>query len=221
MSIRILLADDHEIVRASLRMLLQAEGDMEIIGEAAGGWDAIRLAQQLRPDVVIMDISMPDLDGIEATRLIRQLHRPPAVLVLTMHESEAHFFEVLRAGASGYIPKRAAPTELIRAIRVVHTGEIFLYPSVATALVTDFLAHRNGNLERKRLDNLTAREREVLQLIAEGLSNQEIARRLVISPKTVQRHRENIMAKLDLHNRTELVKYAVRKGLIDLEEWSA
>jgi two-component system response regulator NreC len=218
MPIRILLVDDHEIVRAGLRMLLQAEEDMEIVGEAAGGRDAIRLAQQLHPDVVIMDITMPDLDGVEATRLIRQLQPPPAVLALTIHESEAYFFEMLRAGASGYVPKRAAPTDLIQAIRIVHQGDIFLYPSVAAALVADFLARTEGDGKRKRLDELTPREREVLQLIAEGLSNQEIAERLVISPKTVQRHRENIMAKLNLHNRIELVKYAIRKGLIDLEE---
>lgn len=220
MGIRILLADDHEIVRASLRMLLQAQEDLEIVGEATGGWDALRLAQQLQPDVVIMDISMPDMNGIEATRRIRQLKQPPVVLVLTMHESEAHFFETLQAGASGYVPKRAAPTDLIQAIRVVYSGDTFLYPTVAAALVSDFLACTEGDRARERLDDLTARQQEVLQLIAEGLTNQEIAEQLTISPKTVERHRENIMAKLDLHNRTELVKYAVRKGLIDLGEWS-
>ena len=215
--IRILLVDDHAVVRAGLHMLLAADPELQIVGEAENGAEALRLVGELEPDVVLMDISMPDMTGIEATRRIKADQPDVAVLALTMHEDDQYFFEMLAAGASGYVPKRAAPNDLISAIHAVYGGGVFLFPSVARSLVQDYL-HRSthtGDAGRS-FDALTDREREVLTLIAQGLSNQEIADRLVISAKTVNRHRENIMAKLNLHSRVELVHYAIEKGLIDL-----
>lgn len=215
--IRVLLADDHAIIRAGVRMLLETQPDMEVAGEAEGGVDAVRLARELNPDVVVMDLSMPDMDGFEATRRIKQMAPGMAVLALTMHDSEEYFFEVLKAGAAGYVPKKAAPTDLVAAIRAVHAGGVFLFPTVAKSLVSDYLKRVEAGGERATYDGITDREREVLKLIAEGHTNQEIADRLVISSKTVERHRANIMDKLNLHSRTELVKYAIRKGLIDVD----
>ncbi len=218
MKIRLLLVDDHQIVRAGLRMLFQAEADMEIVGEADSGEEAVRAVAALKPQVVIMDVAMPGMNGIEATRRIREISPETAVLALTMHEDEQYFFEMLNAGAAGYIPKRAAPDDLVSAIRVVHQGNVFLYASLARFLVKDALERSaaDGNGEPHLLETLTPREREVLTCIAEGRTNREIAAALVISPKTVDRHRENIMAKLNLHNRAELVKFAIARGLIKL-----
>ncbi len=216
--IRLLLADDHAVVRSGLRLLLEAQPDMAIIGEAKDGEGAIRRTAELQPDVVLMDIEMPGMNGIEATRRIKAQSPRTAVLALTMYEDDQYFFEMLRAGASGYVPKRAAPDELASAIRAVSRGEVFLHPSLAGRLVQDYLLRRDVEEQEPPADDLTPREQEVLTLIAEGLSNNEIADQLVISAKTVDRHRENIMRKLNLHNRVDLVKYALRKGLIDLEE---
>lgn len=216
---RVLLVDDHAVVRAGLRMLLAADDELEIIGEAETGAEGIRRADELKPDVILMDISMPDMNGIEATRRIKAQHPDIAVLALTMHEDDQYFFEMLAAGASGYVPKRAAPNDLISAIHAVHGGGMFLFPSLARSLVQDYL-HRHdqpGAAAAQGLEDLTDREREVLALIAEGCTNQDIADALVISIKTVNRHRENIMAKLNLHSRVELVRYAIEKGLIDLK----
>jgi two-component system response regulator NreC len=213
--IRLLLVDDHQIVRAGLRMLFQAESDMEIVGEVDTGEDALRAVGELKPDVVIMDVAMPGMSGIEATRRIKEISPDTAVLAVTMHEDEQYFFEMLNAGASGYIPKRAAPDDLVSAIRVVSQGEVFLYPSLAKYLVKDFL-HRVESGGVPAGEELTPREREVLTYIAEGYTNREIADALVISVKTVDRHRENIMRKLNLHSRVELVKYAIEKGLISV-----
>ena len=212
--IHLLLVDDHEVVRTGLRMLLENQSDLIILGEASSGEEAILLAGQLLPDVVIMDITLPDLSGIEATRQLKAKHPQIAVVALTIHEDEQYFFEMLQAGASGYVPKRAAPEDLISAIRAAHAGEIYLYPSLAKALVSDYLGRSHTEQEEEKLENLTRREQEVLELLTEGLSNEEIADRLVISRHTVARHRENLMRKLDLHSRSELVKYAIRKGLI-------
>ena len=216
--IRLLLADDHAVVRSGLRMLLEAQPDMTIIGEAETGQEAIRRVAELSPDVVLMDIEMPGMNGIEATRRIKASAPAAAVLALTMYEDDQYFFEMLRAGASGYVPKRAAPDELVSAIRAVSRGEVFLYPSLAGRLVQDYLRRGPAGEGETPSDELTPREQEVLTLIAQGFSNNEIADRLVISAKTVDRHRENIMRKLNLHNRVDLVKYALRKGLIGLEE---
>lgn len=216
--IRILLVDDHVVLRAGLRMLLSADAEITIVGEAETGREGVRLAQELRPDVVLMDISMPDMNGIEATRRIKERLPDIAILALTMHEDDQYFFEMLAAGASGYVPKRAAPNDLISAIHAVRNGGMFLFPSVARLLVDDYLHKRDRvNPTTERLEELTERECEVLTLIAEGRNNQEIADALVISVKTVSRHRENIMSKLNLHSRVELVRYAIEKGLIELK----
>jgi two-component system response regulator NreC len=215
--IRLILADDHAVVRSGLRMLLEAQPDMEIIAEAESGEEAVNSARKLKPDIILMDIQMPGVNGIEATKRIKQLSPDSAVLALTMHEDEQYFFQMLHAGASGYVPKRAAPDELVTAIRTVARGDVFLYPSLATQLVQDYLKQGGGD-QLQVYDTLTPREQEVLILIAEGLSNPEIAERLVISVKTVDRHRENIMRKLNLHSRIDLVKYAIKVGLIELDD---
>ncbi len=217
-TIRLLLADDHAVVRSGLRLLLEAQPDLAIIGEAENGEEAIRRTAELRPDVVLMDIEMPGMNGIEAARRIKVQSPGTSVLALTMYEDDQYFFEMLRAGASGYVPKRAAPDELASAIRAVSRGEVFIHPSLAGRLVQDYLQRRDVDVQEPVAGDLTPREQEVLTLIAQGLSNGEIGEQLVISAKTVDRHRENIMRKLNLHNRVDLVKYALRKGLIDLEE---
>lgn len=213
--IRLLLVDDHEIVRAGLRMLFSAEPEVEIVGEGSSGEEAIALVQALQPDVVLMDVAMPGMGGIEATRHIKASNPSVAVLALTMHEDEEYFFQMLAAGASGYVPKRAAPDDLMSAIRIVRQGDVYIYPSLARLLVKDFL-HRSESSEAGSHEELTPREQEVLTYIAEGYSNREIADVLVISIKTVDRHRENLMRKLNLHNRVELVRYAIEKGLISV-----
>jgi two-component system response regulator NreC len=218
MTIRVLIADDHDIVRSGLRMLLLAEQDIEIVGEAGSGREAVEMALDLHPDVVVMDVQMPDMNGIEATRAIKEQLEDCAVLALTIHEDEQYFFQMLNAGALGYVPKRAAPDDLVRAIRLVHQGHVFLYSSMASMLATDVLDRMETGEAGDSLDLITDREREVLVLIGEGLMNKEIAKALSISVKTVESHRENIMNKLNLHSRTELVKFAIRKGLIDIEE---
>jgi two-component system response regulator NreC len=215
--IRLILADDHAVVRSGLRMLLEAQPDIDIVAEAETGIEAVEKTRELQPDIVLMDIQMPGLNGIEATRQIKKLAPDTAVLALTMYEDDQYFFEMLHAGASGYVPKRAAPDELLTAIRSVGRGDVFLYPSLASRLVQDYLKRADSNDQPLIYDDLTPREREVLILIAEGLSNAEIAQELVISIKTVDRHRENIMRKLNLHSRVDLVKYALRIGLIDLD----
>lgn len=214
--IKLLLADDHAVVRSGLRMLLEAQTDMEIVGEAENGREAVDLAQELHPDIILMDILMPELNGIEATRLVKEAVPDTAVLALTMYEDDQYFFEMLKAGASGYIPKRAAPDDLVTAIRTVYQGEVFLYPSLAARLVQGYVKQDMPSSTSPQ-DNLTDREREVLILIADGLTNAEIAGRLGISVKTVDRHRENLMHKLNLHSRVDLVKYAIKHGLITLD----
>jgi two-component system response regulator NreC len=215
--IRLMLADDHVVVRSGLRMLLEARPDIDIVAEAESGREAVEKAKVVHPDVILMDIQMPDMNGIEATERIKQVSPDTAVLALTMHEDDHYFFEMLHAGASGYVPKRAAPDELLKAIHIVSEGNVFLYPSLASRLVQDYLRRAEAGDQPMVQDDLTPRELEVLTLIAEGLTNPEIADRLVISVKTVDRHRENIMRKLNMHSRIDLVKYAIKMGLIDLE----
>ncbi len=212
--IRLLLVDDHEVVRRGLQMLLENEADLNIVGEASAGGEALDLVKTLEPDVVIMDIALPDISGIEATRRIKEAHPNVAVVVLTIHEDQQYFFEMLQAGASGYVPKRAAPDDLITAIRAAHRGEMYIYPSLAKLLVSDFLSRSEEAETKETMNGLTPREQEVLSLLTDGKTNDEIANLLSISAHTVARHRENLMGKLGLHSRSELVKYAIRKGLI-------
>ena len=212
--IRIFLVDDHAVVRTGLRMLLEDEEDIEIVGEAETGSSALEQVVISKPDIVLMDIGLPDMSGIDATRSIRKLSPSSAVVALTIHEDVEYFFQMLDAGASGYVPKRAAPEELLTAVRAAAAGEVYLYPSLAKVLVKDFLIQARLTKGEETIDGLTERESEVLVLLAEGASNNEIAEKLTISPKTVVRHRENIMAKLNLHSRSDLVKYAIRKGII-------
>ncbi len=218
MPIKVLIVDDHAVVRSGIRMLLESDAQLEIVGEGQNGEDAIRLAKDLQPDIIVMDVTMPGIDGVEATRRIKAQPTPPAILALTIHEGADYFFHMLQAGASGYVPKRAAPDELLRAIHVVAEGNVYLEPALAKDLVADYLTRvRDGN-EQGSYDGLTEREREILTGIAEDETNQGIANRLSISVNTVERHRENIMRKLNLHTRTELVKYAIRKGLVSLDD---
>ncbi|KAA3665173.1 MAG: DNA-binding response regulator [Chloroflexi bacterium] len=219
--IRLLLVDDHAVVRSGLRMLLEAQPDMEIVGEATSGSEAVHMVQREKPDVVLMDVQMPGSNGIDATKQIKRVMPETAVLTLTMYENEQYFLEMLKAGASGYVPKRAAPDELVDAIRTVYGGDVFLHPSMANMLVQNYLGTEDSKSKPKEedeLDKLTPREREVLIQIAEGLTNAEIAKKLCISVKTVDRHRENMMQKLNIHNRIDLVKFAIKKGLISLDD---
>ena len=214
MTIRLLLVDDHAVVRTGLKMLLNGQEDLEIVGEAGSAAEALAETERVQPTVILMDIGLPDKTGIEATREIKAKFANVNIVALTIHEDEEYFFQMLNAGASGYVPKRAAPEELITAIRAAANGEVYLYPSMAKLLVRDYLNVDRLPEEKIDLGGLTDREHEVFTMLAEGASNQEIADALVISPKTVERHRENIMRKLNLHSRSELVRYAIRKGII-------
>ena len=213
MTTRLLIVDDHAVVRSGLRMLLENEHDIEIVGEAGNAEAAIEAAIQLKPNLILMDIGLPDHSGIDATREIKKHLPDVSIVALTIHEDEEYFFKMLEAGASGYVPKRAAPEELLTAIRTAANGQVYLYPSLAKLLVRDFLSGGRPADEETPSD-ITKREQEILAYLAEGANNEEIAKALVISPKTVARHRENIMRKLNLHSRSELVRYAIRKGII-------
>lgn len=213
--VRILLADDHTILRDGIRALLEDEPDMQVVGEAEDGRTAVKLACQLNPDVVLMDIAMPLLNGLEATRQIRHDCPQVKVLILTMHENEEYIRQVLASGAMGYILKDAAARELLNAIHAVQRGEAVLSPAITRLVIEDYL--RWGDLQNDtNPSGLSPREREVLQLIAEGYSNKQIAGILSISIKTVQAHRMNLMAKLDLHDRADLIKYAIQRKIIDI-----
>ncbi len=228
--IRILLADDHDILRQGLKLLFEVQPDMQVVGEARTGAEAVSQMEESQPDVVIMDISMAEMDGLEACRHIRKLYPATQVLILTMHESEEYFLQALRLGAAGYLIKRAAPSELSTAVRTLAHGDAYLYPGLAKALVRAYVSTQkeedhitrqtipHGTKSSKLahvLDVLTPREVEVLTLVAEGHTNQEIADRLVLSIKTVQAHRANVMEKLGLHDVTHLVRFAIYYGLID------
>jgi len=230
-TIRVLLADDHDILRQGLKLLLGMQPEMEIVGEARTGLEAVEMAHKLKPDVVVMDITMAGMDGLEACQRIRSQIPETQVLMLTMHESEEYFLQALRMGAAGYLIKKVAPTELHMAIRAVAKGGAFLYPGLAKALIRAYVADSPAiagtslrNQERAQTANLaqelrvlTPREVEVLTLVAEGRTNQEIANQLVLSVKTVQAHRANVMEKLGLHDVTHLVRFAIRHGLIPAE----
>jgi len=208
--IRILLADDHAVVRQGFKMILGAQGDMEIVGEAANGREAVELAEQVKPDIVVMDVAMPELNGIEATRRLLGSLPHARVIALSMHKDSVYVREVLRAGARGYLLKDSGAEDLVRAIRAVAGGESWLSPAVSNAVLDDYRRHVTNPI-----DLLTSREREVLQMLAEGKTNKEIAVVLNLSVYTVDAHRGRIMEKLNLHSINELVRFAVRNGLID------
>lgn len=214
--IRVLVVDDHTVVRDGICALLALAGDIEVVGEAANGIEALKMVKELEPDVVLMDIAMPIMGGLEATRRIRKEFSRTRVLVLTQYDDKEYVFPVIQAGASGFISKVAASSDLTSGIRSVHRGDSHLSPSVAKLLVEDYQHGVGGRVSHDPYEQLTDRERDVLKLVAEGYSTQEIADTLVVSPKTVEGHKTRLMAKLDIHNRIDLVKYALRKGIINI-----
>jgi DNA-binding NarL/FixJ family response regulator len=226
-TIRIVLADDHDILRQGLKLLLEVQPDMQVIGEALTGVSAVKQVETLQPDIVVMDISMAEMDGLVACQQIRKQQLRTQVLILTMHESEEYFLQSLRMGAAGYIVKKAAPADLCSAVRTIAHGGAFLYPGLAKALIRAYLTPETtprASLQQQNITPpstlsqalavLTGREMEVLKLVAAGRTNQEIADQLVISIKTVQAHRANMMEKLGLHDITQLVRFAIYHGLI-------
>jgi len=226
--IRLMLVDDHQVVRVGLKTFLQTQEDFEVVAEASDGEEAVSLALEMRPDVILMDITMPGVDGLEATRRLRILCPKSLILALTVHDDKQYFMQMLAAGASGYITKQAAGDDLIAAIHAIFAGNVFLQPALARWLLEDYqrlvrqsAAQSSVPVEMYEadaigLDVLSLRERQVLELVANGLNNQQIGQTLGLSPKTIARHRERIMHKLKMHSRTELVKFAIRSGLVQL-----
>jgi DNA-binding NarL/FixJ family response regulator len=215
--IRVLIADDHAIIREGIRAILEGSGDIEVVEDAKDGKEAIEKSRKLEPHVVLMDIAMPGLGGLEATLEIRKACPKTKVLVLTQYDNKEYIYRFLKAGASGYVLKKGASTELISAIRAVHGGGSFLYPDVASAVIQGYLQRNHKDIEEDAYESLTNKEKQVLKLIAEGYKNNEIADMLYMSVKTVMGHRTHIMGKLNIHSRTELVKFAIRKRLIELK----
>lgn len=216
-TIRVLLAEDHTIVREGIRALLDENPDIEVVGEADDGRMAVEKVEQLHPDVVLMDNTMPNLNGLEATRQIKRQFPEIMVLILTMHTDEEYVFQFLQAGASGYLIKNTASKELIAAIQAAHRGDSFLSPTISKTVIAGYLQHVTAIDKPDSYSLLTDREREVLQLLAEGFSVKAIAQELDITVKTVRNHRINLMEKLDIHTVSDLTKYAIRKGIINLE----
>lgn len=213
--IRLVLADDHTILRQALSRVLQAQRDISVVGEAATGAMAVQITRDLKPDVVLMDISMPDGDGITAAAEIRDLGLTASILMLTVHDRDEYLFRALNAGAMGYVLKETNLEELVSAITTVASGEVYIQSAMASKLVADYLKRQNSNSEQgETTSNLSNREQEILQLIGAGLTSPQIAERLIISPNTVRTHRDRIMQKLDLHNKAALIRYAVSNGLI-------
>ena len=212
--INILIVDDHAIMRDGIRALLGVDGSFSVVGEASEGKEAIEKARELNPDVIVMDIGMTGMDGLEATQRIMKDNPKAKVLILTQHDNRDYVLSTIKAGAAGYVPKKALGSDLVAAIHTVHRGDSFLYPSAAAALIDSY---RKKSEEIEPYGGLTPREREILKLIAEGHTSREIADTLFISLKTVLGHRAKIMEKLDIHNRTELIRYALRKGIVSIE----
>jgi two-component system response regulator NreC len=228
-NIKLMLVDDHDVVRTGLRAFLETQSGFEVIAEAKNGLLALEKAKEMQPDIVLMDITMPDMDGIEATLQFKKLYPNCQILVLTVHADKQYFMKMLEAGASGYITKQAAADELVSAIKAVAAGHVYLQPALARWLLEDYQQLAKGasppeldeTSEKEKdaigLDILSERELQVLELVGEGLNNQDIGKQLGLSPKTIARHRERIMKKLNMHSRTELVKFAIQTGLITLE----
>ena len=214
--IKVLIADDHAILREGIKALLSCYDDIRIVGEASDGLEAITRTKELDPDVVLMDIAMPGLGGLEATLELRKISPETKIIVLTQYDNREYIYRFLKAGASGYVLKKAVGTELLAAIRAVYAGDTFLYPSVASKVIEGYLEEGGLPVEIDPYESLTDREKQVLKLIAEAHTNKEMAELLCISVKTVMGHRTNIMDKLNIHNRTELVKFAIRHGLVDV-----
>jgi RNA polymerase sigma factor (sigma-70 family) len=212
-ALRILLADDHTVVRQGLRKVLEERPEWQVVAEAGDGRDAVRLAEEFRPDVAVVDVAMPLLNGIEATRQITKRVPQTKVLVLSMYSDEAYVTQMLKAGATGYLLKDSADVDLLQAVQAVSQGKSFFSPAVARLMSDDYARQRGENLV-DRYESLSEREREIFQLVAEGKTNKEIAALLFISPSTVETHRARIMEKLDLHSAAEIVLYAVRRGVI-------
>ncbi|MCL5108653.1 MAG: response regulator transcription factor [Chloroflexi bacterium] len=212
--IRVLLCDDHPALRRGVADLLNAEPDIEVVGETCDGVSALEAIQRLQPDVAVLDITMPEMDGLEATRQVRELGLRCNILILTVHDHQRYLFHVLQAGALGYVPKTAAHSELIEAVRTVANGQAFLRPDAARLLIGDYLERVGQGEERDSYAGLSERERQVLKLTAEGYSGTEIAKRLLLSANTVETYRRRSYEKLGIHNRAELVRYALAKGLL-------
>ncbi|KPL16976.1 MAG: LuxR family transcriptional regulator [Anaerolineae bacterium SM23_84] len=217
MSITVLLADDHAVLRDGLRVMLEAETDIEVIGDAADGREAVQRAAQLCPDVVVMDIAMPELNGIEAAREIGSLCPSSEIVILSMHSTSEHIFRALQAGARGYLLKESAGAEVVRAVRAVHAGRRYLSERISDGLVDDYVRARQAAEAKTPLTRLSPRESEVLQLVVEGKSSADIAEILCLSPKTVETYRSRLMSKLGIHDLPSLVKFAIQHGLTSLE----
>lgn len=215
--ITIVLADDHHVVRQSFRLLLQAEPDLQVIGEAGSGREAVELVGRVRPDVIVLDIMMPELGGIEAARRIKKQWPKTAIVILSMHENEAYVLEALRAGVSAYVLKKSTAQELIYAIRQGAAGHLFLSPPLSEHAIQAYVEKAQGT-PLDLLETLTAREREVLHLAAEGMNYTEIGTRLSISPRTVEMHHGNLMRKLHLRTQTDLIRFALQRGILPLDE---
>jgi two-component system response regulator NreC len=214
--VRLLVADDHKIFRQGIKKLLEEEPDLQVVGESADGRETVKKATELKPDIILMDIAMANLNGLEATKQIKKVLPETKIIMLTMHKNEEYVLQSFQAGASGYILKEGAVEELVSAIRSIHQDKSFLSPTVSKTLVDAYLRKMETGKTETPFDLLTDREREVLQLIAEGFTNREVAKQLFISVKTVEAHRAHIMQKLNIHDIAKLVKYAIQKGLVDL-----
>lgn len=212
--LRVLVVDDHGIVRSGVRSLIDSQPDMEVVGEATRGEEAVEKARELRPELIIMDITMPGMNGIEATRQIKKDYPETNILALTIHDDSEFFFPVLRAGASGYVLKEAEPEELLSAIHMVSEGQVYLSPSVTKALLESVVS-ASANSEDEKYSSLTRREKDVLKLAVSGRTNRDIAEALFLSIRTVEKYRQGMMRKLDLGSREDLEKYARRKGILD------
>jgi two-component system response regulator NreC len=214
--LRLLIVDDHAVLREGLRLLLDGENGMQVVAEAADGREALRLAEELRPDIILMDVAMPNVNGLEAARLIKECVPESRIIILSVHDREEYVFEALKAGAAGYLLKECGAADIVAAVKAVAAGNYYLSPRISRTLIEDYL-RQETRPPRTEAGLLSGREREVLRLIAEGTSNRQIAGHLCLSPKTVENHRSNIMRKLGVHNRVALVKEALRLGLIELE----